>query len=224
MTTSTTYTEKRNTHRSPSSSVGKFWDRVADKYSRQPIANEDAYRHKLARTQDYLTEDSLVLEIGCGTGSTALKHAPLVKEIIATDVSGRMIEIAQDRADASGVGNVRFLQAVASKALASHETYDAVLALNLLHLLPDWRAVVSKARGALKPGGVFVTSTLCLSEQFAWLRYVAPIGRRLGLMPELVHFRRSELKSALRLDGFEIEYEWQADARNGLFLIARKSQ
>ena len=222
MNTSTIYNDKRGHGMGTPPVEGKFWDRVADKYSRQAISNEEAYRHKLARTQDYFTKDSLVLEIGCGTGSTALEHATLVKEIVATDVSARMLEIAQEKTDAAGVSNIKFVQATASEALASNEGYDAILALNLLHLLPDWRAVINKAHATLKPGGVFVTSTLCLAEQFAWLRYVAPVGRRLGLMPELVHFRSDELKAVLLLDGFDIEYDWQADARSGLFLIARK--
>ena len=32
-----------------------FWDRLADKYAAQPIADEEAYRIKLARTQAHFT-------------------------------------------------------------------------------------------------------------------------------------------------------------------------
>lgn len=226
MSTSSTYPRRSRLRAvpSPNSSAleSQFWDRVADGYASKSIVNEAAYRHKLSVTQSYLSEHSSVLEVGCGTGSTALEHAQRVRQITATDVSGRMIEIAESKAERANATNLTFAQCTASDALDCMVDLDVVLALNLLHLLSDWRSVVQKSFRALKPGGVFVTSTLCLAEQHSWLIYVAPLGRRLGLMPKLVAFSREELKSALLLDGFNIEYEWQADKRNGLFLIARR--
>ena len=59
----------------------KFWDRIAEKYSKQPIAQQKAYEIKLDLTREYFTPDSKVLEFGCGTGSTAILHAPYVKHI-----------------------------------------------------------------------------------------------------------------------------------------------
>lgn len=59
--------------------LNKFWDRMANKYARQPIADEAAYQHKLDVTRQHFTPQSKVLEFGCGTGSTALLHAPHVK-------------------------------------------------------------------------------------------------------------------------------------------------
>ena len=50
----------------------KFWDRIAARYARKPVADEAAYRRKLAVTRDYLAPDMDVLEFGCGTGSTAI--------------------------------------------------------------------------------------------------------------------------------------------------------
>jgi len=78
----------------------KFWDRIADRYSRKPVADEAAYQKKLQVTREYLRPDMEVLEFGCGTGSTAIVHAPCVKQIRAIDVSAKMIEIARHKADA----------------------------------------------------------------------------------------------------------------------------
>ena len=68
----------------------KFWDKIADHYSKQPIADEAAYQKKLQVTQAYFQPEMEVLEIGCGTGSTALIHAPYVKHIRAIDFSANM--------------------------------------------------------------------------------------------------------------------------------------
>jgi cyclopropane fatty-acyl-phospholipid synthase-like methyltransferase len=61
-----------------------FWNKLADKYSRRPVADEAAYKKKLEVTRKYFEPNMEVLEIGCGTGSTAIAHAPFVRHIRAT--------------------------------------------------------------------------------------------------------------------------------------------
>lgn len=75
----------------------KFWDKIADKYSKQPIADEESYQKKLKVTQEYLKLNMKVLEFGCGTGSTAIIHAPHVQQIRAIDISQNMISIAKKK-------------------------------------------------------------------------------------------------------------------------------
>ena len=50
----------------------RFWDRIAERYSKSPVADEAAYQKKLQVTREYFRPDMEVLEIGCGTGSTAI--------------------------------------------------------------------------------------------------------------------------------------------------------
>ncbi|MEM8605196.1 MAG: methyltransferase domain-containing protein, partial [Cyanobacteria bacterium P01_H01_bin.121] len=89
----------------------QFWDKIAEKYSKQPIADEAAYQKKLQVTREYFQPSMNVLEIGCGTGSTAIAHAPYVQHIHAIDFSSNMIEIAQAKAAAQNIQNVTFGQA-----------------------------------------------------------------------------------------------------------------
>ena len=85
-----------------------FWNWTAERYSRQAIADEASYQKKLAITQKYLTPDMHVVEFGCGTGSTAIVHAPAVKTYHAIDVSEKMIEIARGKAAEAGISNLSF--------------------------------------------------------------------------------------------------------------------
>ena len=55
----------------------RFWDKIAVKYSRRPIADEASYQKKLEKSQAYFRPDTEVLEFGCGTGGTAIIHAPV---------------------------------------------------------------------------------------------------------------------------------------------------
>ena len=79
------------------SQPSRFWDKIADRYAKKPVSDEAAYQKKLRVTRDYLRPDMDVLEFGCGTGSTAITHAPFVKHIQAIDISSRMIEIAHGK-------------------------------------------------------------------------------------------------------------------------------
>ena len=89
----------------------KFWDKIADKYSKQPIGDEESYQHKLETTRELLKPDMELLEFGCGTGNTAVKHAPFVKHIHAIDISSGMLEFAKGNAADAGVENITFEQA-----------------------------------------------------------------------------------------------------------------
>jgi Cyclopropane fatty acid synthase and related methyltransferases len=68
-----------------------FWNNIADRYAADPIADEAAYQAKLAETRRHFRPDMELFEFGCGTGSTALVHAPYVRHIHAVDFSQRML-------------------------------------------------------------------------------------------------------------------------------------
>ena len=136
-------------------SSAKFWNNVAAGYSRQPIADEAAYQKKLQVTREYFQPSMEVLEFGCGTGSTAIAHAPYVQHIRAIDFSSNMIEIAQAKADAQNIQNVTFEQASIDELSVPDRTYDAVLGLNVLHLLENKEDVIAKIHNLLQPGGLF---------------------------------------------------------------------
>lgn len=199
-----------------------FWDGLAARYARQPISDEAAYQKKLAITRQYLHAGAEVLEFGCGTGSTALLHAPFVSHILATDASAKMIAIARQKAESAGVRNVTFQQAAIEGIAAAPATFDVVMALSVLHLLRDRRAAMAQAYAMLKPGGVFVTSTACLLDFFPLFRFAAPLGRWVGLVPYVSCFSGKTLRDELRATGFEIIEDWQPERKAALFLILRK--
>lgn len=198
-----------------------FWDRIAARYAKKPIADEVAYERKLEMTRQHLRPDSVLLEIGCGTGSTAIAHAPHVARVVATDLSAKMLEFGRDRAAEAGVDNVSFEQAAAEDIDAADASFDAVLALSLLHLLEDRAPVLAKIHDWLKPGGIFVSNTAVLGDRMRWFRYIGPIGRLLGLIPMVRIFTRSELQSSITDAGFEILESWQPNKLTE-FVIARR--
>ncbi len=199
----------------------EFWDRIAPGYSAQPIADEASYARKLAATRALLRPDMRMLEVGCGTGSTALEHAPYVAHVDATDVSAAMIAIGREKAERTGVANLSFRQAGVEDLEVPDGSYDVVLALNLLHLVPDRAAALAKIRRVLKPGGLFVSSTVCLADRLWFLRPVIPVMQWLGKAP-WVDFTKSEaMLREIEAAGFVPQEHWTHGRASSLFVIAR---
>ncbi|NND55957.1 MAG: class I SAM-dependent methyltransferase [Xanthomonadales bacterium] len=200
----------------------RFWDKRAEKYSQRPVSDEETYEKKLEITRGYFRPDSEVLEIGCGTGSTALAHAPYVKHVLATDISPAMINIAKDKARAGQVENITFEVRAAGDCDIPESRYDVIMAHNLLHLLKDPEAVIEAAFRGLKPGGVFVTSTACIGNMSWYFRIIAPVGYFLKLIPFINVFTQAQL-SQVHIDaGFEIEHEWLPKKNAAVFIVARR--
>lgn len=202
----------------------KVWNKMADKYSRQPIANQKAYEIKLDLTREYFTPESTVLEFGCGTGSTAILHAPYVKHIDAIDVSERMIEIARDKLEPEGIDNVDFSVADMDSFQATPDSYDAALGLNILHLLDDRMAAMEQVYAALKPGGHFISSTFCLREKllFRLMEPLFPLMHAVGQWPRVFRFNAKRLQSDIESIGFKTVHYWQPGKGPVLFIVGQK--
>ena len=200
----------------------RFWDRLAKRYSKKPVADEAAYQKKLEVTRKYFRPDMEVLEFGCGTGSTAIAHAPFVKHIRATDISSAMIEIGKGKAEDANIENVTFEQATIEDIDVAAESVDAVLGLSVLHLIEDWEGAIDRVHAMLAPGGVFVSNTVCLGDNMKWFRFIGPVGRFLGLMPLVRVFSERELTDRLTRAGFEIDHQWRVD-KTVVFIVAKKA-
>jgi len=202
----------------------KFWDKIAKRYSKRPVADEASYQEKLRVTRTYFRPDTEVLEFGCGTGSTAINHSPYVRHIHAIDISSKMIEIAQEKADQGDVSNVSFEQSTIEGVSVPDQSLDAVLGLSILHLLENKEGAIEKVHRMLKPGGVFVTSTTCLGDSMKFFKLIAPIGKLFGLMPLLKVFTTGELLASLTDAGFEIDHQWQPGKGKAVFIVAKKAE
>lgn len=200
-----------------------IWNLAANKYSKQPIANIESYEKKLAITRKYLTPDSQILEFGCGTGGTALIHAPRVKSIDAIDYSKNMIEIANAKKLQEGINNVNFSVADITELQTSDKKYDVILGLNIVHLLEDKAAVFAKVHEMLNPGGYFISSTPCLDKIPLIFKLLISTLSVLQLVPNIKRLSEAELLDGVRAAGFSIEEQWNPNLKIvSIFLVAKK--
>lgn len=201
----------------------RFWDRLASRYARRPVADQEIYELKLEKTRAWLTADTEIFEFGCGTGSTALIHAPHVKHVLATDVSERMLEIGRGKAADAGIGNIDFEQTGIETFDPAGRSFDVVLGLNILHLCRDPEAVTRKVHSLLKPGGVFVQSTACLKDASFILRLVLPVMQAAGKAPHISFMSEDDILTMLDTNGFDLVDSLRTDSSMAAnFYIARK--
>jgi len=202
----------------------KFWDKMAARYEKSPVSDEAAYQRKLTETQSFFRSDMRVAEFGCGTGTTAIHHAPHVQHIDAIDISQNMIEIGRHKARDAGIDNITFTRATLAEFNGDDASFDAVLGLSILHLVPDRDDVIAEVARILKPGGIFVSSTACLGDSHMRLiKLVAPLGKMLGLMPDVFVLSQADLVAEITRAGFETELQWQHGKSVSIaFIVARK--
>jgi SAM-dependent methyltransferase len=203
----------------------RYWDRMAKRYAAMGIRDADAYERTLARTAAWLSPADRVVEFGCGTGTSALRLAPAVRQIDATDFSAAMIEIANGKAQAQQVGNLLFRRADIFDPAAVPGPYDVALAFNFLQLMPDLPAALAAVERRLKPGGLFVSKSVCLGED-GWrkARVVVRGLKALGVLPPIRFLTVSALERAMEAAGFEIlERGFHPERPPSRFLVARKT-
>jgi len=210
----------------------RFWDRIAVKYAADPIADMAGYEATLRRVRGLLSADQDVLEIGCGTGTTALRLAPFTRRLMATDVSAGMIAIAREKLAAESVPQLSFdvadadADADADAAVAGQGEYDVVLAFNLLHLVTDLDRALELAMRALRPGGLLISKTVCISEMNPLIPYLAlPLMRAIGKAPHVLCFDADALRSAIARQGMDIVSVERHGTRGKdirVFIVARK--
>ena len=179
---------------------------MASGYAGGTIGDWAGYERSLARTRELLGPDASVLEIGCGTGATALTLSLFTGPYLATDIAPQMIALANQRLAASPRPELRF-QVDDSDATASEAAgpFDAVLAFNVLHLLDDLDAATARCARVLRPGGLFITKTACLRrDEPADPRPGRALMRALRLAPPVLSLREADLVAACKRQGLEV--------------------
>lgn len=203
----------------------RFWDRIAPKYSRQAVEDPAAFERKIAFTKEHLGPGRVVLDVGCGTGSLALRLAETGADIHGLDVSAAMIRIANEKKAAQGADNVTFHVGAFDDSFDAFEpeSLDVLCAYSLLHLSSDREAMLARILRLLKPGGVFISSTTCLGESRVPFGLIIGVMQLFGKAPHVSRFSKSILTDDIRRAGFEDVREIDVGAKPLIaFMCARR--
>jgi ubiquinone/menaquinone biosynthesis C-methylase UbiE len=220
---------RKEIHVTTTADDGRFWDRIARKYATDKIADEAGYERTLARCLDYLKPTDRALEFGCGTGTTALRLAPSVGSLTASDLSGEMIAIAREKQVAADKGHagggLTFVQSALEALPYPDESFDVVMGFNAAHLVPDLADGLARVHRLLKPGGLFISKTPCLRALNPLILAALPLMRHFGKAPNVLIFTSGELQAAIAAAGFdlvEVAHHGSRSKDARPFIVARR--
>lgn len=185
-------------------SDARFWDRASRRYAASAIADQAGYERTLERTRALLGSGRRVLELGCGTGTTALRLAGDARSYLATDVSSEMIAIANEKRASDPVPSLVFRVATAEALVPETARYDAILGFNYLHLVRDLPGTLRSVHALLEADGLFVSKTPCVGDMNPLIRLLLPAMRAIGKAPYAGVFRAAQLSEHLSTAGFVV--------------------
>jgi ubiquinone/menaquinone biosynthesis C-methylase UbiE len=183
---------------------------VADQYGprAQDYVSSEVHRHgaDLEQIAAALQEggDARLLDLGCGGGHVSYRAAPLVREVVACDLTPSMLAAVQATAAERGLTNINVQQAAAERLPFTDASFDVVVARFTTHHWQDRDAGLREARRVLKPGGraIFVDVTAPSDALLdSWLQTIE-------LLRDVSHvrnYRVDEWVAALMRAGFGID-------------------
>jgi len=135
-----------------------FWDRVAFVYDIfANIINKKVHKKLKEIVANEITKEDDVLECACGTGMLTKVVAPKSKSIIATDFSSKMLKRAKKKC--KKFNNVEFMNANIMKLDFDNNSFDIVIAANVIHLLDDPINAINELDRVCKGNGKIIIPT-----------------------------------------------------------------
>ena len=126
-----------------------------------------------------------IADIGCGGGLLSEPMARLGAAMTGFDAAAGSIAAARAHAAAVGL-EIDYRNEMAEAAVARGETFDAVLALEVVEHVADRAAFLATVSALLKPGGVVILSTLNRTAK-AWALAIVGAERVLRWLPAGTH-------------------------------------
>jgi phosphatidylethanolamine/phosphatidyl-N-methylethanolamine N-methyltransferase len=179
-----------------------YWERHARNYDRSMSLLGGPMPRVLELTAEAVDGAGTVLEVAAGTGLVTAAIAPRVGTLIATDYADAMVASLRQRVGELSLSNVECQQADLYALSYPPQRFDAVVAANVLHLVPDLQGALRSLVGVLKPEGKLVVPTFCHDE--TWLS--GAVSRVLAVtgFPGQRRFDSASLRQALESAGLSV--------------------
>ena len=136
-----------------------FWDRWAWFYDLAERSNRRAYAGAAARTAELIPAGARVLDCAAGTGAFSLAAARRAGSVLCTDQSEAMLDRARKKAAKLGLNHISFARRDITALSDPDGSFDAVIAANVLHLLPQPESAVRELWRVAAPGGRLILPT-----------------------------------------------------------------
>ena len=135
-----------------------FWDRISPIYDLfETIYNRKVFTGTGAKVAEMIDTSDNVLECACGTGAITVYIAQKCRKLIATDYAVGMLKQAEKKCRM--YRNVTFRRADITDLKYKDESFDKVIAGNVIHLLPEPEKALHELERVVKHGGSIIIPT-----------------------------------------------------------------
>lgn len=155
-----------------------FWDRFAGLYDIGQSINGKVQRRMAKQAAELIPEGAKVLDTAAGTGVLTMAAATKAAEVVCTDLSLPMLDQARAKVKKLGLANISFEARNIFELIDEDETYDIVMAGNVLHLLTDPKAAVRELARVTKRGGLLILPTYTNIRDSAAIKLYKKLGFR----------------------------------------------
>ena len=215
-----------------SSQQEQFESRYAQIATTDRVGWSDEYESTIERYRDLLAKAGVsggrLLELGCGRGNVALSFASQGWDVTGVDFSPSAIEWAKRLAAEVGQAATFEVADLRQEWPFADNSFDVVIDASCLHFFHgvDRGHFLNEARRVLKPGGVFLLSTIVNQpEEKDWefLGY-DPVTRTSVQHGVVMNYYATvpELMGALEGAGFEVRYSEMTNVDHELIWLVAK--
>lgn len=172
-----------------------FWDKFAFLYDLGQSFNGKVLRGLEKTTEELVPKGALVLDTAAGTGRLTFAAAKKAERVVCTDISMPMLKQAKKKAQKENITNVEFDVREIFNLKDADETYDVVMAGNVLHLLDEPERAVRELWRVTKKGGRLILPTYMTGKKF---NVLLKLYKLLGFNPSVEYTPEAYVKMLLK--------------------------
>ncbi len=169
-----------------------FWNKISPVYDLfENVYNRKVYKGTGIKVAEFIDEADSVLECACGTGAITVEIAKKCRKVLATDFAEGMLKRASRKC--RKYGNVIIRKEDITNIKCADESFDKVVAGNVIHLLPEPAKAMKELERVVKPGGKIIIPTYInmskSSSGFA-VKFIEKLGAEFKRQFDIDSYRR----------------------------------
>lgn len=135
-----------------------FWNKISPVYDLfENVYNRKVYKGTGIKVAEFIDKNDSVLECACGTGAITEEIAKKCRQVLATDFAEGMLKRASKKC--RKYANASFRQEDITDIKCEDESFDKVVAGNVIHLLPEPEKALNELLRVVRPGGKVIIPT-----------------------------------------------------------------
>ena len=135
-----------------------FWNKISPVYDLfENVYNRKVYKGTGIKVAEFIDKNDSVLECACGTGAITEEIAKKCRQVLATDFAEGMLKRASKKC--RKYANTSFRQEDITDIKCEDESFDKVVAGNVIHLLPEPEKALNELLRVVRPGGKVIIPT-----------------------------------------------------------------